>query len=52
MLLLLKRGDVSRSNQPNKFIFCANALKKSLMTQFKIRGKRACFTAIVPIRGT
>lgn len=36
MLMLLKRGDMSRSNQPNKFLFCANALKKSLMTVKKI----------------
>lgn len=48
--MFLKRGNRSRCNLPNKFVFCAYALKKSLMTQLKC--KTACFTVIVPIRGT
>lgn len=39
MLMVLKREDMSRSNQPNKFVFCANALRKSLMTQFKKKAR-------------
>lgn len=52
MLMLLKRGDMNTSNQPNKFLFCSNALKKSLMTAKKKNSERACFTVIVLIRGT
>lgn len=33
--MFLKGGNMSRCNQPNKFVFCANVLKKSLMTQLK-----------------
>lgn len=44
MLGFLKRGDMHRSNYPNKYVFCATALKKSLMTQLrKIKQEESLF---------